>query len=158
MLVEHTTGIGISLADVTKPELRREAWFGGGIAAAIKVPNALSGEDDIVPITPGGSYVLSIAPQAGQGDPLLVPFPVVPAEPGTTYSVEVSQSTGECGFPLSWIEFDGQNWLPGGSTPVEGPGRPMVGALTLLDSDTARFEGADGSATTFLRADTGWAC
>lgn len=130
----------------------------GKVTAAFRVPNALSGEDDIVPITPGGNYVLSIASQVGQGNSLLVPFPVAPAEPGTAYSVEVSQSTGECGFPLSWIAFDGQNWLPGGSTAVEGSGRPTVGALTLLDSDTARFEGGDGSTTTYLRAGTGWAC
>lgn len=130
----------------------------GGATVSFRVPNSLSGEDDIIPLPPEGEHVLSIASQDGDGEPLLVPFPIVAAEVGAAYRVEVAQGTGECGSPLSWIDFDGQSWLPDGSSTMPAAGRATTGAFTLLTADTARFDGADGSATTYLRAGTGWAC
>ncbi len=130
----------------------------GQATATFTVPNTLSGEDDIIPISPGGDYVLSIAPQDAQEAPILVRFPIAAAEPGTAYPVEVAQGSGECGFPLTWIELDGENWLPEGATDVKGSGAPMIGVFTILTGDTARFDSASGATTTYLRADTGWAC
>lgn len=131
----------------------------GATTVAFDVPNTLSGEDDIIPLTPGQDYLVVVTTEDDrQGVQIALPFSVIAAELGTAYSVRLTRSDGECDAPPAWIAFDGENWLSASGGLLEAKTTEVTGMITVLSEGVARFELPDGTVTIFTRATTGWGC
>jgi hypothetical protein len=131
----------------------------GSAVVDFVVPNALSGEDDVISLLPGGSYVLEVAPK-GQptGATVRIPFAVAPARSNVPYHVNARRGPEECGAPPLEVDFDGAMWTTTdpGRLPVEQTS--FDGVLTLETAGSGRFVATDGTAITVTRAASGYSC
>jgi hypothetical protein len=117
----------------------------GQVVVTVALPNALSAADDIVPLDPGGKYLLRVDVP---GQSIDLPFPIAAAQVGVPYRVAPSLGADECGGPPVVIAFDGMEWVPdvGSGVKVFGVSGEGQGGFTLTSENSARFE-TDGGAT-----------
>jgi hypothetical protein len=131
----------------------------GAAVIDFQVPNALSGEDDIIPLVPGDPYLLGISPRSPTGGrPEAIPFRVVAAARNKPYPVTAGRGAAECGAPPLEIDFDGTEWLPDEPDDFPTATGTFPGTFTILTDRSGQFVGSDGTTTTFTPAVTGYSC
>lgn len=131
---------------------------GGTAVIDFQVPNALSGEDDVIPLVPGEPYLLEISSRdPSGGDPEAIPFQVVPAERNKPYPVTARRGARECGAPPVEIDFDGSEWIPDDLEHFPSATQTFPGTFTILTERSGEFVASDGT-TTFTQAATGYSC
>jgi hypothetical protein len=126
----------------------------GAAVFDVRVPNALSGEDDVIPLVPGTPYLLELT--AGDASEH-VPFQVVAARPNTPYEVTARRGAQECGAPPLEVDFDGTLWVPDDLSAFPNETELFPGTFTMLTDHTGQLD-ASGTTTTFTTAATGYSC
>lgn len=122
------------------------------------VPNALSGEDDVIPLVPGERYLLAVTARDPSGhDAATIPFEVAAAHPDTPYPVSARRGATECGAPPIEVDFDGVVWAPDDPSRFPAGADTFRGTFAVSDDRAGRFVAADGATTTFT-VTAGYSC
>lgn len=130
----------------------------GAAVVDVSLPNHLSGEDDQIPLEPGGEYNLEIGSSTDPSSPTFrLPFEPDAATPGTDYPVTARRGSPECGAPPLEVDFDGSVWVPDSQEPFPAGTETFDGTFRIEADGTATFVDMRGVTTTFRTA-TGWAC
>jgi hypothetical protein len=131
-----------------------------GVAAfSVFVPNALSGQDDIIPVVPGDRYLLILSSRLQtEGIAGTVPFTVVEADRGRAYAAGAGRGAVECGAPPLEANFDGKLWIPAEPDPFPPSVQHLPGTFTVEADGTGRFVAADGTVVSFAPARVGYSC
>jgi hypothetical protein len=130
----------------------------GSAEGDVLVPNALSGEDDVIPLEPGRTYSVEVTLAGGYGpDRVRVPIQIDAAEPGRAYAVTAGRGAVECGAPPLEVDIDGGLWVPTSQENFPAGRQQFEGSFTIESSSEAMFVAADGTASAFTPGEA-WHC
>ncbi len=121
----------------------------GTLQTSMVVPNALTGEDDIIPVEPSQQYRLTVQSidHADLVDTLSLV--VEPAKQGVRYPVVAWPGPVECGAPPTVIGFDGKTWAPTSPPKLDVPETGLEGTFRTTSTDKAEFAPATGPSVEF---------